>query len=109
MKPRIFIGSSLEGMDIANSIQELLQYDSEPTVWNQDIFKLSKSSLESLVIALDNFDFGLNSKYGCIKHLLNYGILGVNKGLFTNGCKKVLKYVHIATQKIFKTGVQEEE
>jgi hypothetical protein len=52
---------------------------------------------------------GLNSKYGCIKHLLNYGILGANKGLFTNGCKKVLKYVHIATQKIFKTGVQEEE
>ena len=30
--------------------------------------------------------FGLNSKNGCIKHLLNYGILGVNKGLFTNGC-----------------------
>ena len=59
MKPRIFIGSSLEGMEVANSIQELLQYDFEPTVWNQDIFKLSKSSLESLVEALDSFDFAI--------------------------------------------------
>jgi len=38
-------------------------------------------------------NLGLNCKNGCIKHLLNYGILGVNKGLFTNGCKKALKYV----------------
>jgi hypothetical protein len=27
-----------------------------------------------------------------LKHLSNYGILGVNKGLFRNGCKKALKY-----------------
>ncbi len=25
--------------------------------------------------------------------LSNYGIVGVNKGLFTNDCKKALKYV----------------
>jgi len=59
MKPRIFIGSSLEAKEIADDIQELIQYDSEPTVWNQDIFKLSKSSLESLVKAIDNFDFAI--------------------------------------------------
>lgn len=35
--------------------------------------------------------------------------MGVNKGLFTNACKKALKYVHIATLKVFKTEVQEEE
>ena len=35
---------------------------------------------------------GLNSKNWCLKHLLKYGILVVNKGLFTNGCKKALKY-----------------
>jgi len=35
--------------------------------------------------------------------------LGVNKGLFTNGCKKALKYVQIVNQKILKTGVPEEE
>jgi len=35
--------------------------------------------------------------------------LGVNKGLFTNGCKKVLKYVSIANLKILKIEVQEVE
>ncbi|MCF6244261.1 MAG: hypothetical protein L3J43_04440 [Sulfurovum sp.] len=33
--------------------------------------------------------------------------MGVNKGLFTNGCKKVLKYVSIADPKILKIEVQE--
>ena len=37
--------------------------------------------------------FRLNSKNGCSKYLSNYGIVGVNKGLFTNDCKKALKYV----------------
>lgn len=32
----------------------------------------------------------------------------VNKGLFTNACKKVLKYVHIASQKTLKIEVLEE-
>jgi len=35
--------------------------------------------------------------------------LGVNKGLFINACKKALKYVHIATRKILKIEVLEEE
>jgi hypothetical protein len=33
----------------------------------------------------------------------------VNKGLFTNGCKKVSKYVQIVNQTILKIEVQEEE
>jgi hypothetical protein len=35
--------------------------------------------------------------------------LVVNKGLFTNGCKKVLKYVQTVNQIILKIEVQEEE
>ena len=42
---------------------------------------------------LDNIKNWLNSKNGCLKYLSNYVIVGVNKGLFTNGCKKALKYV----------------
>ena len=53
--------------------------------------------------------FLLNSKNGCLKHLTKYGIVGVNKGLFTNACKKALKYVHIATLKVFKIEAPEEE
>jgi len=35
--------------------------------------------------------------------------LGINKGFFTNGCKKASKYVHIAHPKVFRIEVQEEE
>ncbi|WP_051621300.1 nucleotide-binding protein [Leeuwenhoekiella sp. MAR_2009_132] len=59
MKPRIFIGSSIEALDIAYAIQENLQYDSNPTVWTQGIFQLSNSSLDDLINALENFDFGI--------------------------------------------------
>ncbi len=34
-----------------------------------------------------------NEKNERLKNLSNYGILGVNEGLFTNDCKKVLNIV----------------
>ena len=59
MRPRIFIGSSTERLDIAYSIQENLDHDAQLTVWTQGIFKLSMSSLDSLVNSLDKFDFAI--------------------------------------------------
>lgn len=59
MKPRIFIGSSTEALDIAYVIQENLEHDSNPTVWTQGIFELSNNSLDDLILALNNFDFGI--------------------------------------------------
>jgi CAP12/Pycsar effector protein, TIR domain len=59
MKPRIFIGSSTEALDIAYAIQENLDYDSNSTVWTQGIFEISSNSLDDLVNALNNFDFGI--------------------------------------------------
>lgn len=57
MKPRMFIGSSVEGKDIAEHIQLGLEYDVETTIWHQGIFGLSDGSLESLVRAAKDFDF----------------------------------------------------
>jgi hypothetical protein len=58
-KPRLFIGSSVEGKEIADTLQVLLDYDAEVTVWHQGVFGLSQGSLESIVNAAreDNFDF----------------------------------------------------
>jgi len=57
MKPRMFIGSSVEGKEIAEHIQLGLEYDVETTIWHQGIFGLSDGSLESLVRAAKDFDF----------------------------------------------------
>jgi predicted nucleotide-binding protein len=56
MKPRVFIGSSVESLSIAYAIQENLEYVAEVTVWDQGIFKLSSTALDSLVKAARNSD-----------------------------------------------------
>jgi hypothetical protein len=58
-KPRIFIGSSVEGLHIANSIQLLLEHIAEPTVWTQGVFEPSSNTLEDLIDLLDRIDFGI--------------------------------------------------
>ena len=58
-RPSVFIGSSSEGLKIAKALQVLLDQAYEVATWSQGGFGLSQGTLESLVGALDQFDFAI--------------------------------------------------
>ena len=53
VRPRLFIGSSTESLKYSYAIQEELEDSAEVTVWTQGIFKLTKTSIQSLIMALE--------------------------------------------------------
>lgn len=55
-KPRLFIGSSSEALQVASAMQELLGDSAEVTIWNQAVFELSATVIEGLVEAIELFD-----------------------------------------------------
>lgn len=59
MKPKIFIGSSREGLDIANAIHANLTRDAECTVWANGVFQISGTTIHSLIQTLRTSDFGI--------------------------------------------------
>lgn len=58
-KPRVFIGSSVEGLKFAENIQLGLDFSAEVTVWTQGVFVASRSNLENLIAALKLADFAV--------------------------------------------------
>lgn len=58
-KPHVFIASSTEGLNIAKSIQENLDHQVFVTIWSQSFFELSKSSIDSLLSKIGDYDFSI--------------------------------------------------
>jgi hypothetical protein len=57
-KPRIFIASSSESLDVADAINVNLEHQAEVTVWKNG-FKLSTSNIDSLVEKSKVMDFAI--------------------------------------------------
>ncbi len=58
-KPKLFIGSSTEGLDIAEAVQASLDRECEVTLWTQGVFLLGMSNLENLSRILGDYDFAV--------------------------------------------------
>lgn len=58
-KPSIFIGSSVEGLDVARSIQMDLRYDADCVVWPQGVFGVGSVPILDLVGMADRVDFAV--------------------------------------------------
>ena len=59
MKPRVFIGSSSEGLDVTKLVKDYLSTDYDCIVWNEDVFKANENFLDTLLKAASLFDFGV--------------------------------------------------
>ena len=58
-KPSVFVGSSSEGLRVAREIQFKLADVGEVELWDEGVFALGFGALESLVQALNRFDFAV--------------------------------------------------
>ncbi|HET7443479.1 MAG TPA: nucleotide-binding protein [Solirubrobacterales bacterium] len=59
MKPKLFVGSSGEALPVSRAVQAELTDEFDVTVWDQDVFQLTHSAVESLLQRLDASDAGI--------------------------------------------------
>ena len=58
-KPRIFIGSSVESLPIADAINQNLDHSCEVTIWRNGTFNLSSTTIDSLVLKASSVDYAI--------------------------------------------------
>ena len=59
MKPSIFIGSSKEALPLAEIVQRELEKDFTATIWKDCLFELGQSTLDSILVVVQCFDFAV--------------------------------------------------
>ena len=57
--PNLFIGSSKEALNISVEVAEKLKKDAIIRLWNDNVFEISATSIESLFLQLKECDFGI--------------------------------------------------
>jgi hypothetical protein len=55
----VFVGSSSEGLEFARAVRASLDADAEVTLWDEGVFELGQTFVESLIRALSRFDFAV--------------------------------------------------
>jgi predicted nucleotide-binding protein len=59
-RPRVFLGSSTEGVEFVRAFKKcLVRADVEAVAWTDDVFGASRSAIESLEHAIETYDFGI--------------------------------------------------
>ncbi len=58
-KPAVFVGSTVEGLQLARVVEQQICHETEVTIWKDGIFGLSETSIESLEQSLSKFDFAV--------------------------------------------------
>lgn len=58
-KYRVFIGSSVEGLEVAHAIQLNFEHTCYVDIWTQGVFEPSSSTLDDLIKALSKYDFAI--------------------------------------------------
>ncbi|WP_413722709.1 TIR domain-containing protein [Sodalis sp. RH24] len=58
-KPRIFVASSKENLDVANAVIFNLDHHFQVTSWSTSTFNLSSNALDDLIIKASNVDFAV--------------------------------------------------
>ena len=55
-KPKVFVGSSVEGLEIAYAVQERLSFQAEVSVWSQAAFRITEDGLSTLLQTAREYD-----------------------------------------------------
>lgn len=58
-KTRIFIGSSTEGLEVANYVKMHFKDDFDCYIWNDNIFDYNENVLDILLTTINSFDYGI--------------------------------------------------
>jgi len=56
---KVFVGSSVKGLAVAEAIQKELEHDATVILWSQGVFRTTNVAMEDLMKALNDFDFAV--------------------------------------------------